>query len=252
MIENPLFYPAAVVAIILVGISKGGFGGGLAIMAVPIMALTIPPLQAAAIMLPILCIMDITGLHAYWKTWDTRNLRIMIPGGLAGIALAALTFHWVSEDMLRVLVGCIAVSFTMHYYMRARHGHGPPADISVIRGGFWSAVSGFTSFAAHAGGPPATVYLLPQRLDKTLFAGTAVVFFTTVNYAKLVPYAWLGQFSAGNLLTALVLAPLAPVGIRLGIWLHHRVSQVWFYRICYTLLFFAGVRLLWQGASNLL
>lgn len=252
MITDPLFYLLAVLAVLITGISKGGFGGGLTVMAVPLMALVIPPFQAAAIMLPILCLMDLTGLAAYWRRWDLRSLRIMIPGALVGILLGTLTVRWVSEDMLRILIGLIAVSFAVNHWLGGRERYAGYRPGGVAAGRFWGAATGFTSFAAHAGGPPAAIYLLPQRMDKTLFVGTTVVLFTLVNYVKLIPYAWLGQFHVGNLMTALVLLPLAPLGILLGVWLHRRISTLWFYRICYVLLFVTGLRLLWHGGGNAL
>jgi uncharacterized membrane protein YfcA len=112
-------------------------------------------------------------------------------------------------------------------------------------------VSGLTSTIAHAGGPPLSIYLLPQRLDKAVLVGTTVVFFAAINAAKLVPYAWLDLFDSRNLSTSIALAPLAPVGIWIGIALMRRVSEDLFYRICYALLLVVGVRLLWEGVAAL-
>ncbi len=226
-VADPWFYLAAVPAVLLAGISKGGFGGGLGVMAVPLMALFVSPVQAAAIMLPILCVMDIFGLRAYRNTWDRRNIAIMVPGALVGILVGTLTFRYLDDGMIRLLIGTIAIGFTLHHF-------------------------GFTSFVAHAGGPPVQFFLLPQRLDKTLYVGTTVVFFFAINYVKLVPYGWLGQFSPDNLLTALVLAPLAPLGIWLGVRLHGPVGRELFYRLCYGMLLVTGVKLLWDGLWPLL
>jgi uncharacterized membrane protein YfcA len=248
MIVDPLFYLMAVPAVLLAGISKGGFGGGLGILAVPLMSLAVAPPQAAAVMLPILCVMDLMGVWAYRGKWDRANMVILVPAAVLGIALGALTYRYMDATLVRYLIGFLAVGFTLDYWLR-------PADASargpsLSRGGFWGAVSGFTSFVAHAGGPPLGVYLLPQRLHRTRFVGTAAVFFIVVNYVKLVPYAWLGQLNLGNLSTSLVLAPLAPLGMGLGLWLHSRVSEVWFYRVCYTLLFGAGIKLLLDAAGE--
>ncbi|MCH8550929.1 MAG: sulfite exporter TauE/SafE family protein [Natronospirillum sp.] len=251
MIQEPLFYLSAFFAVMIAGISKGGFGGGVGVMAVPLMALVIPPFQAAAIMLPILCIMDLAGLKAFWKKWDNRNILIMIPGSVLGILIAFLTYRWVSDDHLRILIGVIAVVFALNYYLNRAPEGSTPALPSWTRGTFWSTVAGFTSFSAHAGGPPMNMYLLPQRLDKTLFVGTTVMFFTVVNYVKLVPYALLGQFDTTNLMTALVLGPLAIFGVYSGYWLHKRISIFVFYRICYAFLLITGGRLLYQGVTNL-
>jgi uncharacterized membrane protein YfcA len=247
-IAEPWFYLAAVPAVLLAGISKGGFGGGLGVLAVPLMALIVSPVQAAAIMLPILCLMDIFGLRAYRTTWSRRNIRVMVPGALLGIAVGTLTFRYLDDDLIRLLIGTLAIGFTLHHFL-VRNAGGGPARPSRLVGGAASALAGFTSFVAHAGGPPVQAYLLPQRLDKTLYVGTTVVFFFVVNYVKLLPYGWLGQLSTDNLSTALVLAPLAPLGIRLGVRLHGTVGQAAFYRLCYGMLFVTGVKLLWDGLS---
>jgi uncharacterized membrane protein YfcA len=245
-IADLAFYALAVPAVLVTGVSKGGFGVGLGILAVPIMALRIPAAQAAAIMLPILCLMDLVGLRGYRARWDRTNMRIIVPAGLAGIAIATLAASIVSARAFALLVGLVAVGFSLDHWLRGRVPR-PAAGPSVVKGSFWAALSGFTSFVAHAGGPPLSVYLLPQRLDKTLFVGTTIVFFAVVNYVKLVPYAWLGQFDRSTLLTTLVLAPLAPLGMQLGMWLHRRLDPKPFYRICYLFVFLAGLKLIADG-----
>jgi len=250
VIDDPLFYALAVPAVLIAGISKGGFGGGLGVLAVPMMALTTSPLTAAAIMLPILCLMDLFGVWAYRRRWDAVNMRIMVPGALVGIAVGAATFRFLDASVIRLIIGCIAVGFALNYWLGALRGiEKRPRGPDRLRGSFWSAVAGFTSFVAHAGGPPMSVYLLPQRLDRTVFVATTVLFFIVVNYVKLVPYAWLDQFATQNLMTSLVLAPLAPTGIWLGLWLHRRVSERLFYRACYGFLLMAGVKQLWDGLA---
>jgi uncharacterized protein len=113
-------------------------------------------------------------------------------------------------------------------------------------------LSGFTSFVAHSGGPPLSVYLLVQRLDKTAFVATSLVFFATMNYAKLVPYFWLGLFDARNITTSLILIPLGVLGTYFGVWLHKHISPKIFYRIVYTAFFLTGTKLLYDGVSALL
>ena len=127
---------------------------------------------------------------------------------------------------------------------------GKPTKRSWFKGGFFGALSGFTSFVAHAGGPPVQFYLLPQQMNKTLLVGTNVVFFFAVNQMKLVPYAMLGQFSTENLMVSLVLLPLAPLGVWLGLKLHGIVSQTLFYWICYSSMIVAGSKLVWDGLSK--
>jgi uncharacterized membrane protein YfcA len=250
IITDPIFYAVAIPAVLLTGISKGGFGSALGGIGVPLMALAISPLNAAAILLPVLCFMDLVGLRVYYRKWDSANLRIMIPGAVLGIAIGTLTFGMLSDAAIRILIGGIAVAFTLNAWL-GLGARQKPAGSSVIKGTFWSAASGLTSFLAHAGGPPAMVYLLPQRLDKTAYVATVSVFFMFVNAIKLVPYAWLGQFSAANLDTSLVLAPLVPLGVWLGLWLQNRVNTTWFYRISQACLLVTGLQLIYQGSGAL-
>ncbi|MET0856238.1 MAG: sulfite exporter TauE/SafE family protein [Telluria sp.] len=251
IITDPVFYAAAIPAVLLTGISKGGFGSALGGIGVPLMALAISPVHAAAILLPVLCFMDLVGLRVYFRKWDSANLRIMLPGAVLGVAIGTLTFGMLSDDAIRILIGAIAVAFTLNNWL-GLSARQQPAGRSVIKGTFWSGVSGLTSFLAHAGGPPAMIYMLPQRLDKTTYVATISVFFLFLNGIKLVPYAWLGQFSAANLGTSLVLAPLVPLGVWLGLWLQNRINTVWFYRIAQICLLATGLQLIWQGSGAIL
>ena len=249
MISDPFFYLVAIPAILLMGISKGGFGSGAGLFATPLMALAVPIPQAAAILLPILCVMDVVGLAAYRGVFSRENMRVILAGGVAGVVLGALTFRYFDDAWLRALLGVIAIVFVFHQF--ARRAQATPAPRSTPKGLFWSAISGVTSTVAHAGGPPLSIYLLPQQLDKAVMVGTTVIFFAVINFVKLVPYAWLGLFDAANLWTSLALAPLAPVGIGLGIWLMRRLSQAAFYRVCYGLLLLVGAKLLYDGLAGI-
>jgi uncharacterized membrane protein YfcA len=250
VITDPLFYAAAVPAILLMGVSKGGFGSGAGLFATPLMALTVPIPQAAAIMLPILIAMDITGLWAYRGRYSRENLKLILAGGIVGIAIGALTFRYLSDAWIRVILGAMSIAFVAQRYL-VRASSGTPAPRSTAKGFFWSAAAGVTSTIAHAGGPPLSIYLLPQRLEKSVLVGTTVVFFAAVNLVKLVPYAWLGLFDTRNLWTSAVLIPLAPVGIFLGVKLMRRLSEALFYRVCYSLLLVVGAKLLWDGLAAL-
>ena len=245
------FYPVAVIAILLTGISKGGFGVGAGGLAVPLMSIFIAPPEAAGIMLPILCAMDLFGAHAYRGRWSRTHLRVLLPGAIVGIGLGALAFGALSVNAVRLLLGLIAVTFALNkWFGLAERFATRVAAPGRVAGVFWGGAAGFTSTLAHAGGPPFAVYMLPQRLDKTLLAGTSVVFFLVVNYVKLVPYAFLGQLNPGNLAAALIFAPLAPLGVWLGVWLHRRISEQAFYGVSYALLFATGVKLIWDAIAG--
>ncbi len=241
-----LFYLAAVPAILITGISKGGFGG-MGAVSVPILSLVILPTTAAAIMLPILCMMDLIGVWHYRGKWHKLNMRILIAGATIGIAIGWATFHFMDPEKIRILIGAIAVTFSLRYWFSSMTRERPPTQPDIVKGGFWGAVGGFTSFVSHAGSPPVVVYLLPQRLHKTTYQATSVILFMAINYLKLGPYYFLGQFSTNNLTTSATLIPLAFAGMFLGIWLHHRVPEIWFYRIAYALLFLVGLKLLYDG-----
>jgi len=245
-IENPLFYLVAVPAVLIVGIGKGGFAGGLGILAVPMLALVSSPIQAAGIMLPILCVMDVTGVKAWIRRWDRGLMFRLLPSAVLGIVVGALTFRFVSDAFLEVLIGTLALLFSLRYWLGGRvrlQLRLPDRPACWL----WSGLSGYTSFVAHAGGPPLMIYLLPKKLDKSIFVGTVTIYFAVVNYVKLIPYALLGQLSAENLGTSLLLAPAAIIGVKLGVWMHDRVDAVLFNKLMYIFLFCTGLKLLWDG-----
>jgi uncharacterized membrane protein YfcA len=257
ILTDPVFYAVAVPAVIVAGVSKGGFGGGLGIMTVPLMALVASPAQAAAIMLPILCAIDIVGLWAYRGQGDRRNLQLLLVAAVIGIVIGALTFRYLTADALRIILGATAIGFTLRWFWQnywARRSGVPviAAPRNAPRGLFWGTLSGYTSFIAHAGGPPLSVYLLPQRLDKTVFQATTVVFFAVVNYVKLLPYALLDMFPATNLATSAVLMPAAILGTLAGVWLHRRVNDTLFYQVCYLFTFLTGCKLLFDGLAGVI
>ena len=252
MITDPLFYAAAIPAVLLFGISKGGFGGGLGTAAVPLMALVVSPVQAAAILLPILCLMDLVALWKFRGKWVWPELRILLPASLLGILVGTLLFGYMSPFVVKLIVGTVAITFTLHYWI-SRHRYRRPSlpDFPRKYGIVGASVAGFTSFVAHAGGPPINMYLLRRPLNRTDFAATTIVFFAVVNYVKLVPYTWLGQFDATNLATSAALAILAPIGVLTGAWLHARVSDAFFFAFVYVLLFAVGIKLVYDGVFGL-
>lgn len=251
MITDPAFYAVAIPAVLVVGVSKGGFGAGIGIIATPLIALAVPASQAAAILLPILMVMDATALWAYRRTFHREFLGTLLLGGVLGIVLGTLTFRYLSDAWLRVLLGLMAITFVLHRW-RLGGVNAAATQPSKWRGGFWSVLSGVASTIAHAGGPPLSVYLLPLKLDKMVLVGTTVVFFAVINAVKLIPYWWLGLLDGRNLTTSLALMPLAPVGILLGIWLVKRLPQALFYRLAYVLLMLVGLKLLWDGARGVM
>ena len=253
LITDPWFYAAAVPAVLLFGISKGGFGGGLGVAAVPLMALVISPVQAAAILLPILCVMDLVALWRFRGKWVWPELRLLLPASLIGILVGTLLFEYMSVAVIRLVVGIVAIAFTLQFWVYRKRGAGQrPTDFPRSYGLLGGSVAGFTSFIAHAGGPPVSMYLLRRPLDRTDFAATAILFFAVVNYVKLLPYSWLGQFDTENLYTSAALIVLAPIGVEIGAWLHRRVTDRFFFALVYLMLFVVGTKLVYDGIYALI
>ena len=250
MLPEYLFYLAAIPAVLITGISKGGFANGLGVIGVPLMALAVDPLRAAAIMLPVLIAMDAVSLVSWRRHVQWSVIRYMLPGGFAGLGLGWATAAFVPEPMVRILVGVIAIAFAVSRVLADRR-QTPARPESMVRASIWGTIAGYTSFVSHAGGPPYQAYTLPLRMDKLLFAGTSVVFFAVLNAAKVVPYLALGQFDRANLLASLSLLPLAVIGVRIGVWAVRRVSQGVFYNVTYAALVLVGCKLVWDGARAL-
>lgn len=250
MLTDPLFWLVSVPAVLLYGIAKGGFGGSIAILSVPLMSLVMPPAQAAAILLPILVVMDVFVVKTYWGRYDRRALRLLLPWALLGIGVGWATVRFMNDDLLRILIGFMSLAFGLQQLLgwksAAGEAHHP------VPAGLFGTLAGFTSFSIHAGGPPLTMYLLPKGLPPLLFAGTAGIFFAVVNAVKVVPYYLLGQFSSENLRYALALVILAPIGVRMGHFLVQRSSPGFYYGVINVFLVVLGLRLLWVGGAGLL
>jgi uncharacterized membrane protein YfcA len=251
-----MFWLTAVLAIILIGISKAGFGGGTGLIATPLLALTIPVAEAAALLLPLLIIADIFSIYYHWRNIDRSIIRLMVPAAIVGIIIGSFFFGYFSQNerILKVGIGLLSVAFVIFELFRTqifdRLREAKPSNTTGI---FFSTLAGFTSTLAHAGGPPAAIYLLPLKLPRQVFVGTTVAFFTAVHLIKHLPYRYLGLLRIGNLTTILVLAPLAYVGVKIGVFLNGRFSEKWFKRLIYTLLFLTGLQLiLGQNLLNLL
>lgn len=246
---DPWFYAVAIFAVVITGISKSGLGGGLGQLSVPLMAAFIPPLSAVAIMMPILMLMDCINIWGYRRDWHRSSVMIMLPGAVVGVAVGALTYKYVDENAVRILLGVIILMFTagaLASNAGKSEGRTPHPLVGILCG----TLSGFTSTVAHAGGGPMKFYMLPQRLTPRLFVGTHVVFFFAVNVMKFVSYFWLGQYTVENLTTSAILVPFVPIGVYLGWKLVKVVPLDLFYKIVYALLFFSGSKLIWDGLTR--
>lgn len=245
LITDPWFYAVGVPAVLLMGLSKTGIGAGFGALAVPLMALVVPVPQAAAIMLPLLAIMDALGLAAFLRVFDRGLIKLLVPAGLLGTVVGTLLFGLMSAKTVAGVVGAITLAFLavrMAFPPRA-DAPPPPRWLGFLLG----TTSGFTSFVAHAGSPPVSFYVLPLKLPPLTFTATMAVFFAAVNASKWIPYAALGLIDTANMVTAAALAPVAPVGVWLGVRFVRRVPQALFYRLFHAGMAATGVKLLWDG-----
>lgn len=251
IITDPLFYALAIPAVIALGLSKGGFAG-VGQMATPMLALVMPPLEAAAIMLPIMIVQDAQAVWVYRKDWNGRILAIMIPGALVGIALAGWLAAYISDAAVRIFIGVTTIAFVVYNWIGALRvaREVPPARIPG--GLFWGALSGFTSTICQAGGPPYQMYVMSQKLPKMTFVGTTALFFATMNVVKVIPYFALGQFSTKGFGTSLALLPLALAANQLGFWLVRRTPQALFYKIIMLLMLLISIELTRAGVAGLM
>lgn len=240
----------AIPAVLFAGVSKGGFGSGAAFAAGPLLALVLEPAMAIGLMLPLLMLIDVVTLRSFWGGWHRPSAMALMLGSIPGIILGAWLFHRADADMLRLLIGAIALLFVAYQVSRSRGW----LKIPHLRFR-WSAglgtgtVLGFTSFVSHAGGPPAAIYLLAQGLNKTAYQATSVIVFWFVNMAKAIPYAMVGLFTSQTLVLDLWLAPFAVLGALLGIKAHQRVPERPFFAITYALLLLTGSKLIWDALS---
>jgi uncharacterized membrane protein YfcA len=245
------FYLVAIPAVIVLGLSKGGFTG-LSSLGMPLMSLVTSPVRAAAIILPILIVQDWVSVWAFRRDFSTRNLVILIPASMLGLAAGWLLAARVSEDWVRLTVGVISIVFVFYMLLRDRLGLAAASRPGVPGGILWGSVAGFTSFVSHAGGPPFQVYVMPQDLKPRVFAGTATMFFAAANLLKVPPYFMLGQFSGDNVKVAATLMPVAILSTFAGVWLVRRVDAERFYAIILVISFLIGVKLSYDALATLL
>ena len=245
LISDPFFYLVAVPAVFLMGIGKSGFGSGVGSLAVPLMALAVTVPQAAAILMPPLLLADVLGMAAFRKDFDKALLKFLIPFALLGTVIGTLLFKVLDSHLVAGLVGIFTLLFlAQRLLFPPQAGSQPPPK---WLGAVLTTTSGFTSFIAHAGGPPVSAYVIPMRLPPVRYAATMAFLFFVVNLSKWIPYAWLGLLETRNMLTSLVLLPLVPLGVWVGVRIARRIDEKLFYRLLYGGMFLTGVKLVWDG-----
>jgi uncharacterized membrane protein YfcA len=235
------YFVLAGLASLLVGLSKGGLPT-VGMLAVPLLSLFMSPVKAAVLLLPIYVISDVVSVWLYRKDFSAPNLKILIPAGLLGVLIGWLTASFTSDSAVKLMIGCMGVGFCLNTWLRKTPQDKQP--VNPKKGWFWGTMAGFTSFISHAGGPPFQIYVLPQRLPKIQFAGTATLLFAVINTAKIWPYQLLQPYSHDDLMRAADLIPFALVGTVLGAYITKRIADVWFYRFVQAGLFVVSLKLI--------
>ncbi len=250
VLNDPLFYALAIPAVILMGLAKGGFAG-VGALAMPLLALAISPVQAAAILLPLLIVQDLVGIWAFRKSWDRSILFLMVPSAAFGIVLGYLLAAKISIQAVLAALGAISIVFAVYRLWLSRGGRvAPPRDASTLAGVALGVTAGFTSQVAHAGQPPFQIWVLPKNLPPAVLVGTTAIFFGIINWLKVPAYFALGQFTQQNLATSAVLAPIAIASTLVGVWLVRRIDAEKFYTLIYVLMVVVGVELLWKAFTG--
>ncbi len=230
-------------AALFAGISKGGFGSGAAFLGAAILALFVPPGQALGIMLPLLLVIDAATLRPYWRQWDSAGAKQLLLGALPGVLLGAGLYQVADADVFRLIIGLVCVLFVA---WRVWPGQAVARSESMPgwAGAVLGALAGFTSYVSHAGGPAVAVYLLSKGIGKTRYQATTVLVFGVLNVVKAGLYGAQGLFTPATLWLDLWLVPFALAGAWLGVVLHRRVAESWFFGITYVVLVLTGLRLI--------
>ncbi len=224
-------------AVVITGISKSGFAGGLGVITVPILSLVMSPILAAALMLPTLLIMDALSVRAWWGKFNIHLLKVLLPFGVLGVLIGYLTYAYINEHQVKFILGVITLIFGVNGLFGKKFKKSFSDNVGRILG----TVSGFTSFVSHAGGPPLNFYLLTKKLAKPEYLGSAVIFFAVINFSKIFPYAAIGQFTVDNIILALLFSPISFLGVKLGVFLQGKINEPLFFKIIYVLLICLGV-----------
>lgn len=219
-----------IIVCLLIGLSKGGLGAFLAVLAIPLLAQVMPVKDAQSVALPLLIVADWFALWVYRNTWDMRYLWRLLPPAIIGIAVGTALLTSLPDQTLKRIVALFTLMFVIYRLvgdrlMSARYT--PRFWHAYVAG----AVSGVGSALANVGGPPFTMYMLLQKLDPVTFVGTATLFFAVVNLIKLPGLMLAGVFDLNRLLAVIWVLPVLPLGVWIGGYVVKRVNQRAFERL---------------------
>ena len=250
LLADPLTLLVLAIAVVLLGLAKGGLSG-VGALATPLVALVLPPTIAAALLLPILIVQDVVSVWSFRKTWDGWVIGWMLPGAAVGIAAGYAYAERVDEAKLMAALGAITLAFGLYRLWVERGGRVVAGSTSPgWVGSLFGVATGFTSQIAHAGGPPFQMWVTPRRLPHLVFVGTSSILFAAINWMKVPAYIALGAFPHEVLVAAALLMPLAIVSTLLTVRWLKRIDGARFYVIIYVLMVLLGAKLVWDGLAG--
>lgn len=244
--HSALFFILAAISVVILGISKSGFGAGLGVLAPPLMASQSSLAEALAILLPLLIAIDLFGLRRFWSNADRRILKLILWPAAIGMLMGYLFFSLITPKVLSLSIGIFTLLFLIQGLVMSR------IDLKEAKpypwlGRLMGGLSGFTSFVAHIGGPPITIYMLREKVSPMVYTSTLGIFFTIMNLGKLVPYAHLDLLNLNQLAASILLLPLVPIGVYIGFYLAKRISAKWYFIIAQFCLLVASIKLIADG-----
>ncbi len=247
----PFTLAVALCGVFLIAFMKGAFGGGFAIVGIPLLSLAMDPIEAGALLAPLFIVMDVTALR-FWRpsTWSRVDLAKLLPALVIGIALGYLVLRDLDRRAVEIVMGVVTLAFAAMWFLGG--GEIKPRPRSTLKAALAGLSSGVTTMVAHSGGPPLAIYLLPLGMSKALYAGTTSLFFTVGNLLKAVPWLVLAAPSRSVWMLMALCAPAVPVGVWAGWRLHERLDQRTLYRTCYAILVVTAAKLLWDGLDGYL
>jgi uncharacterized membrane protein YfcA len=248
---DPLTLAVAALGVFLIAFLRGAFGGGFAIIGIPLLSLVLDPIAAGTVLAPLFIAMDLVALR-YWKpsTWSKPDAVLLVPTFIVGIGLGFLLMRAIDTRLATILIALVTLVFVALWFLgtstqQPRARSTPKALLCGLSGGV-------TTMVSHSGGPPLAMYLLPLGLPKAVYAGTTSLVFTAANLVKAGPWLVLGQPTRALWILMALCLPAVPIGIYAGWRLHERLSQERMYRLCYALLTVTALKLLWDGVRSYL
>ena len=261
----PWYYFLCVGAsVFIMALSKGGFGGGVGILSVPLMALAMGPIHMLGVMLPVLIVCDLLSNLHYLHNYDFTRVRWMISGAIPGIVIGGLFFVVLGgispaafNRLMTGLIGGLCLGIVAMQVYRL-FGHDiptlPPHPVSGVAVGL---VAGTVSTLNHAAGPITTLYLLQERLEKRRLVGTLLLYTLIGNTLKVPVYLLPLQINHyrplinfDTLRDSIWFVPLIPLGTLLGAWLNRRVSEKPFAVILYLFAALAAGQMVYKATTR--